>query len=130
MKLFKKIAMVTMALMLSFGAGAMISACGGDNGNGTSSEQTANAYTFIVLNADGTAAVGVNVQLCVLGNSAACFMPVAADANGKVVYSPAGFPGAGEYEIHLLSADYSTSLEFDGPVSTPTIYSEITLTLK
>ena len=129
MKLFKKIAMVTMALMLSFGTGAMISACGGDNGNGTSSEQTENAYIFTVLNADGTAAVGVNVQLCALGNASVCYMPVATDANGKANYAPMGFPGAGEYEIHLLD-EYNHPLEFDGPVSTPTIYSEITLTLK
>ena len=130
MKLFKRLAMMAMALGFCFCAGATVAACGGDNGNGTSSEQTTNAYTFIVLNADGSAAEGVNVQLCVLGNSAACFMPVAADANGEVVYTPTGFPGAGEYEIHLLSADYSTSLEFNGPVTTPTIYSTITLTLK
>ena len=118
-----------MALMLSFGTGAMISACGGDNGNGTSSEQTENAYIFTVLNADGTAAVGVNVQLCALGNASVCYMPVATDANGKANYAPMGFPGAGEYEIHLLD-EYNHPLEFDGPVSTPTIYSEITLTLK
>ena len=125
MKLFKKLATLTMALGFCFGAGATVAACGGN-------EQTTSAiaYEFIILNADGSAAEGVNVQLCVLGNAATCYMPIAADAHGKVIYTPAGFPGKGEYEIHLLSADYSTSLEFDGPVSTPTIYSTIILTLK
>ena len=54
-------------------------------------------------------------------------MPVATDANGKANYTST--PGAGEYEIHLLDEN-NFPLEFDGPVSTPTIYSEITLTLK
>ena len=125
MKLFKRLAMMAMTLGFCFCAGATVAACGGN-------EQTtsATAYVFIILNEDGSAAEGVNVQLCVLGNAAACYMPIAADANGKVIYTPAGFPGKGEYEIHLLSADYSTSLEFNGPVSTPTVYSTITLTLK
>jgi len=129
MKLFKKIAVLCMALTLCFGAGAALTACGG-NDETSSSEQTVTAYTFTVLNADGTAAKDINVQLCVLGNAAACYMPMATDANGKVTYNPPGFPGEGEYEIHLLSKDLSTSLEFNGPVSTPTVYGEITLTLK
>ena len=135
MKLFKSLAIFTMALGFCFAAGA----CGGDTDSTSSTpsnsstqssvEQTTDAYVFTVLNADGSAAQGVNVQLCVLGNSAACFMPVATDANGKVSYNPMGFPGAGEYEIHLFDLSMQP-LEFDGPVSTPTVYGEITLTLK
>ena len=132
MKFLKTLVLFTMALGLCFTAAA----CGGDTSETSSPqssvEQTTEGYTFIVLNADGTPAQNVNVQLCVLGNAAACYMPVATDANGKVTYNPAGFPGAGEYEIHLLSQDLSTPtpLAFDGPVSTPTVYGEITLTLK
>ena len=91
--------------------------------------EPATVYTFIVLNSDGTPAANVNVQLCVLGNSAACFMPMATDANGRVEYTFTGFPGEGEYEIHLLDAMYSP-IEFTGPASTPATYAVITLTLK
>ena len=122
MKILKKIAALSMALGFCFGAGAALTAC-------TSVEQTATAYEFTVLNADGTPAKDINVQLCVLGNAAACFMPVATDANGKVTYNPMGFPGEGEYEIHLFDLSMN-ALAFTGPVSTPTVFGEITLTLK
>ena len=134
MKLFKKLAMVTMALILSLGAGAMITSCGGDTDNtstNSSVEQTTEGYTFIVLNVDGSAAANVNVQLCTLnpdGSLGACFMPVATDANGKAIYS--AVPGAGEYEIHLFDASMVNALEFTGDTTTPAAYSEITLTLK
>ena len=127
MKILKKIAVLSMALMLCFGAGAALTACGGNKDNGTSVEQTATAYEFTVLNADGTPAKDVKVQLCVLGNAAACYMPVATDANGKVTYNPMGFPGEGEYEIHLFDLSMN-ALTVDGPVSTPTVFGEITLT--
>jgi hypothetical protein len=129
MKFLKTLILFTMALGLCFTAAA----CGGDtdetSNTQSSVEQTTEGYTFIVLNADGTPAQGVNVQLCVLGNAAACYMPIATDASGKVIYNPMGFPGAGEYEIHLFDLNMS-ALEFTGPVSTPTVYGEITLTLK
>ena len=130
MKVLKKIAVLSMALMFCFGAGAMLTACGDSKDNSSSVEQAATAYEFIVLNADGTPAKNVSVQLCTLGNEPACYMPITTDANGKVTYNPIGFPGEGEYEIHLLNQDLSASLEFNGPVTTPTISSKITLTLK
>lgn len=148
MKLLKKLAIFISAIALCIGASACM---GGDNASSSASaanssvesslsvessaavessqETPATVYTFIILNSDGTPATNVQVQLCVLGNSAACYMPISADANGVVEYNPAGFPGEGEYEIHLLDANYAP-LEFNGPVSTPTIYSTITLTLK
>ena len=129
MKFLKQLVLFTMALGLCFTAAA----CGGntDETSNTQSsvEQTTEGYTFIVLNADGTPAQNVNVQLCVLGNAASCFMPMPTDANGEVEYTPERFPGEGEYEIHLLSATYE-ALEFTGPVSTPTTFGTITLTLK
>lgn len=131
MKFLKTLVLFTMALGLCFTAAAC-----GDNTNETSNtqssvEQTTEGYTFIVLNADGTPAQGVCIKLCILGNKGACFMPMATDASGKVIYNPMGFPGAGEYEISIVSAsNYDESLEFTGPVSTPTVYGEITLTLK
>ena len=129
MKFLKKLAVITMAFTLCFGAGAALTACGGGADNESSVEQTVTAYTFTVLNKDGSAAKDINVQLCVLGNAAACYMPMATDASGKVTYNPMGFPGEGEYEIHLFDLNMN-ALEFTGPVSTPTVYGEITLTLK
>lgn len=155
MKLLKKLAIFISAIALCIGASACM---GGDNASSSSSvasnsvvsseaessvasssveessvessaELPATAYTFIVLNADGTPAANVQVQLCMLGNSAACFMPMPTNENGIVEYTAMGFPGEGEYEIHLLDASYAP-LEFNGPVSTPTVYSTITLTLK
>ena len=135
MKLFKKLAIMTMALAFCCG-GAALTACGGGDDTKDSStptessvEQTAEAYTFTVLNADGSAAANVNVQLCALGNASVCYMPMATDTNGKVTYNPMSFPGKGEYEIHLFDASMN-AVEFDGPVTTPTVYGEITLTLK
>ena len=143
MKLLKKLAILIAALTISLG----VSACmGGDNSSSLASssavnssvesssvessvEAPATAYKFVVLNSDGTPAKDINVQLCVLGNAASCFMPMPTDANGEVEYTPAGFPGEGEYEIHLLSATYE-ALEFTGPVNTPTTFGTITLTLK
>ena len=135
MKLLKKLAILASAIVLCLGAGACMG--GGSSSSASSSaaisssdETPATVYTFIVLNADGTPAKDINVQLCVLGNDAACFMPIPTNENGVVEYNPTGFPGEGEYEIHLFTLDMTTSLTFDGPVSTPTIYGTITLTLK
>ena len=145
-----KIAILVAALTISLGASACMG--GGNNSSSASSstvnssveassstqtssvessveEAPATAYKFIVLNSDGSPAANINVQLCVLGDAAACFMPMPTDENGVVEYNPTGFPGEGEYEIHLLSATYE-ALEFTGPVSTPTIFGTITLTLK
>lgn len=156
MKLLKKLAILATALTLCLGVIAAFTACGGGNNSSSSSvssnsstvssssvessveasseesseDAPATAYTFVVFNSDGTPAENINVQLCVLGNSAACFMPMLTDANGVVEYVPTGFPGEGEYEIHLFDSTMVTALEFTGPVSTPTIFGTITLTLK
>ena len=75
----------------------------------------------------------ISVQLCTIdettGTLGACFAPVKADANGKVVYNPAGFPGAGVYEIHLLNASYQ-AVEFEGETKTTTTFAAFTLTIK
>ena len=137
MKLLKKLAIFATALTLCLSASALVTACkDGDNSSSSSVESsaensveaTANAYTFIILNKDGTPAKDVNVQLCMLGNSGACFMPVLTDAAGRVEYTST--PGEGEYEIHLFSADMAKALEFDGPTTTTATFSTITLTLK
>ena len=144
MKLLKKIAIFAMSITLCLGASALVTACGGGSSSSSSTassvesttsstqsseEAPANAYNFIVLNSDGTPAKDVNVQLCMLGDGAACFMPMLTDANGKVAYAFDGFV-AGEYEIHLFDSTMTTALEFDGPTTTTATFSTITLTLK
>ena len=136
MKLLKKLAILAISLTLCLGAGALTTACGGNDSSSSSvssvessTETTTNAYTFIVLNKDGTPAANVNVQLCTLGDGASCFMPILTDANGKVEYTFDGFT-EGEYEIHLFDSTMATVLKFDGPTTTTATFSTITLTLK
>lgn len=130
MKKFKKLATLGLALMLSFGFGAMASSCFGDGSESSSStseaSKTYTAYEFVVKNADGSAATGY-VQLCIGTNT--CYNPVAVDAEGKVTYNPDSFPGAGVYDIHFLNASYA-QVSFDGPSQTAATYGEYVLTLK
>ena len=137
MKALKKIAGICLALTLCFGIGAL-TACNDNAGNTSSitSEQPtgASGYKFKVLNADGTPAVGYQVQLCILnskGEQTACYMPIAVGENGQVTYAPQGFPGAGTYNIHVLDAK-NAQVEFEGAEKTPTEYNteDIVLTLK
>ena len=135
MKLIKKIATVCMAVMFAFGLGTF-TACkdtgSSSESSGSGASETLTAYKFIVLNADETPAQNVSVQLCAYkedGSLGACYQPVAVDANGIADKNPAGLPGAGVYQIHILDAS-SNPVEFDGATDTPAEYSEITLTLK
>ena len=149
MKLLRKLAILATALTLCLGASALFTACGGGNNSSSSSsvssvavsssassvaassseESAATAYKFVVLNSDGTPAKDINVQLCTAG-ATMCFMPMLTDADGVVKYAPMGFPGEGEYEIHLFTADMTTPLEFNGSATTPATFNTITLTLK
>lgn len=85
----------------------------------------AEAYTFTVKNADGTAATGVQIQLCNM-NDGACdpFVPV--DENGKAEVVPTW--GEGEFEIHVFKNN--KPVEFDGAEKTPATFDEIEITLK
>lgn len=133
MKKFGKLASLCLALMFAFGLGAFASCTnGGDSSASSSESETLTAYKFIVLNADNSAAQNVYVQLCAYqdnGELGTCYAPVAVDENGIVSANPAGLPGAGVYQIHLLNSAYE-ALEFNGLTDTPAEYSEITLTLK
>ena len=130
MKLFKKLAMLTMALALTFSVGAL-AACGGneDSGSSTSSEQTAvTSYKFKVVKADGTAAAGVQVQLC--KGTDFCAMPVMTDANGVADYA---FPNsqADAYSIHVWDAAMANEYTVTGTATTSADYdgSEIVVTI-
>ena len=114
MKLFKKIAMFTMAIALTFGVGGLV-ACGGNtDSTGSSTEQPAavSAYKFKVVKTDGTAVAGVQVQLC--KGTDFCAMPKMTGADGTVSYD---FPNgnADEYDIHVWDATMSTEYNVGHP---------------
>ena len=115
MKIFKKLATLTMALMFACGLGAF-AAC--DNGGESvtpdtsiTSEESKNhtSYQFVVLNADGTKVADESyyVQLCNVnedGKLGTCLSPIAVE-NGVCVYEHALITAPGIYEAHVLDAD-------------------------
>ncbi len=111
MKIFKKVAMLCMALTLCLSVGATV-ACGGKDkgGNSTSSsitdEVTQDGYSFKVVNASGAPATGYKIQLCKKapdGTLGACLMPVSVGADGTLSYKVTDKDTA--YEIHVLDAN-------------------------
>ncbi len=150
MKKIAKLASIILAAFLSFGVLAF-TACGGkDNSEsntptessvstGTNSSTPSNSseessggvvelgsYEITVLNADGSAAKDVFVQLCIYENGSlgACLMPVAVGVNGKVSYTAE----EKTYEIHVLNASYQP-LELEEHVITEAAYGSYTVTL-
>ena len=127
----KKFASILLAAFLSFGALAL-TACGGkDESSSPATESSAtteaSVYKITVLNADGTPATNVKVQLCIVdesGKLGACLMPVAVNADGKVDYTA----DKNTYEIHVLDSA-NTPLELKEHVVTEAEYGEYTVTL-
>ena len=131
MKKFAKLASIILAAFLSFGILALTACDGKDNSESSAPAESsatteASAYEITVLNADGTAASGVSVQLCIYedGKLGACLMPQAVGANGKVSYTAE----KNTYEIHVLDASYKP-LELKDHVVTDAEYGEYTVTL-
>lgn len=118
MNTLKKLASVFMATLLCFTLFSFVG-CGGKG-------ETYTAYEFTVQYEDGSAASGVQVQLCAIENGAVttCYAPVATDEAGKAVYNPQGFPGAGLYEVHVLNYEVVSEDE------TPTKYSAMTIVIR
>ena len=120
MKIFKKLATLTMALLFACGLGVF---AGCDNSGETStpdstpssvtSEETKSytCYEFAVLNADGTkVGEGYQVQLCIVnenGELGSCLQPIAV-VNGICVYNAASITAPAIYEAHVLDASYNT----------------------
>lgn len=112
MNIFKKLAGICMAISLCLGVCAF-TACGNNNDGGFQAKE--NAYNFRVVNADGTAATGYQVQLCT-ADQTTCYPGVAVDGEGYCAYTcPEGV-----YEIHLLPADTEFT---SNPELTPATYS-------
>ncbi len=108
MKVFKKLAGLCLALTLCSGICAF-AACGeSDPADSTPSVNNpvgATGYKFKIVNADGTPASNVGIQLCTLkpdGTLDLCKAPVMVDAKGEVLYEVEAMV----YEIHVF--DYST----------------------
>ncbi len=119
MKLFKKLATLVMALALCVGVGATV-ACGGDN------KKEDKGYTFKVLNADGTPAVGYSVQLCKTDGS--CLEFVAIDEDGEIFYALEDTSIS--YELHILDASQN-QVEFKGGLKTiPADYDDGVISIK
>ena len=131
MKFFKKVAIAAMTLSLALSTCALASCTDGKDSSSTAASV---CYTFIVINANGTAAHNVSVMLCKMDDSALCFGIQPINAEGKCEYTAA--PEAGVYAIHIVNqgGDYTIGedgyVAFDGPTTTPAEYGEITLTLK
>lgn len=121
MKTMKKLASVFFAVIMCFAMFAFTS-CG-------DKEKTYTAYEFTLIYEDGNPAEGYSVQLCTIDEAGMCFQPVKANAEGKVTYTPSGFPGAGVYEIHILDSK-SARVEFEGEAKTADTFDAYTLTIK
>ncbi len=130
MKILKKLAILVMALTLCVGVGATVVACDKD---GTKNEQSQKGYSFKVVNADGTPAVGYVIQLCYTSGTCLENQPVT-DEEGKVFFELEDTAQA--YSLHVWSADPKTSndakeLEFTGLKTIPANYeTEISITLR
>ena len=112
MKAFKKLATLSMALLMAFGVSAFAACGGGDTESSspitetsstTSEEKTYTCYEFVVLNADGTkVGEGYQVQLCEVkenGDLGLCKNPLPV-VNGVCVYT--NVTEKGVYEAHLM----------------------------
>ncbi len=86
MKLFKKLAILTMALTLCVGVSSTAIACGGEEKPAVVNPVNGTTYNFKVVHDDGTAATGYSVQLCTIDNTR-CLEPVAVGTDGKVAYN-------------------------------------------
>ncbi len=121
MKFFKKLATFTMALALCVGIGAA-AACGGEK------DDADKGYTFKVLNADGTPAVGYSVQLCTK-DGVSCYQLVSIDEDGIIFYKLEDT--SVDYEIHILDANQELVDEFTGIKTVTANYEhEIVITLR
>ena len=112
MKAFKKLATLSMAVLMAFGVSAL-AACdkGGDSATNSTASETTKTYTcyeFVVVNADGTkVGEGYSVQLCKVnedGTVGSCLRPIAT-ASGACKYNEASIKAPGVYEAHVLDAE-------------------------
>ena len=125
MKAFKKLATLSMALLMAFGVSAFAGCKKGGNTDtsspstetsSTTSEENSEeknytCYGFVVLNADGTkVGEGYQVQVCKVnedGTVGSCLRPLPVE-NGICVYNITNITEPGVYEAHVLDAESNT----------------------
>ncbi len=137
MKVFKKLATLSMAVLMAFGVSAFVGCNGGEDSSSTSVETPANTdcYEFVVVNADGTkVGEGYQVQVCKVnedGSVGSCLRPIAV-TNGVCVYNDTSIKVPGVYEAHVLyvTETDSTTVELKETVRTSAdAFGQYTLTL-
>jgi hypothetical protein len=142
MKAFKKLATLSVALLMAFGVSAFAGCGKGGNtdtsspsaetSSTTSEEKNYTCYEFVVLNADGTkVGEGYQVNLCFVnedGTVGSCLRPLPVE-NGICVYNITNITEPGVYEAHVLDAE-SNTVELKETVRTSAnAFGEYTLTL-
>ena len=136
MKVFKKLATLSMAVLMAFGVSAF-AACNEDGNSVTSVEsvesttsesKTYTCYEFVVVNADGTKVSGTYyVQLCLAdGPCIAYFAPV---TDGVCKYTHAKVTAPGAYVPHVYDAEKNELTLKEKVTTSATAYGEYTLTL-
>lgn len=137
MKVFKKLATLSMAVLMAFGVSAFVACNGGtDSSSASEAEKTYTCYEFVVVNADGTkVGEGYQVQVCIVdenGEVGACLRPLAVE-NGVCVYNITNITEPGVYEAHVLYTNEegdNTSVALQETVRTSAdAFGEYTLTL-
>ena len=121
MKFFKKLATLSMALTFVLGLGAL-TACKGNDSTATYTN-----YEFIVLDAEGNKVNDGFVQLCTADGSQ-CFNPIAI-TNGECVYTAVPNNTLGEYDVHVLNANYETLELKEAVLTSATAFGEYTIQL-
>ena len=136
MKKIQRLFAICLTAMLCAVLG-VFAACGDKEDSSSSSSSPAtqpNAYVICVLNADGTPAKDIKVQLCLNVENGLCLPQQTTNESGKVEIPTAdGKPG--EYKIQLIKGmDYQTFqtiyYEFTGDkLTNATAFSTHTVTL-
>ena len=132
MKVFKRLATLSMAVLMALGVGAFVGCKKNNNDSTSETQKTYTCYEFVVVNADGSkVGEGYSVQVCKVdenGNVGSCLKPIAV-TDGVCVYEIANITTPGVYEAHLLDAEGST-VELKETVRTSAdAFGEYTLTL-
>lgn len=134
MKVLKKLATLSMAVLMAFGVSAFVACNGGDGSESTASEaqKTYTCYEFVVVNADGTkVGEGYQVQVCIVdenGEVGSCLRPMPVE-NGVCVYNIANITAPGVYEAHVLDAESNTVALQETVRTSADAFGEYTLTL-
>ena len=133
MKVFKKLATLSMAVLMAFGVSAFVACNGGtDSSTASEAEKTYTCYEFVVVNADGTkVGEGYQVQVCIVdenGEVGACLRPLAVE-NGVCVYNITNITEPGVYEAHVLDEENNSVALKETVRTSADAFGEYTLTL-